>query len=254
MKLVAAGNVRPERVVGVARQTITIDGGRLFARMGSGVTAHARDEDLLTAAPGLVVGLDLESEGKVLEGFPLRTPGDHWAFEGTPVSDGDSLYLLLRYRDEVRSQFHVACYSIQSGRQRWRQQVCAAGTCTRHPASSSSLTAANPTLGRNKSARHVTNKPTSTTSRAIHLSFSPPLRKFAQNYRRQAQPSSRMAVRMPAQSAAKAGSSARVPSSGRRYQRRPRRAPKISRRAPHPLSRRRCLARSSTVAAAALLA
>jgi outer membrane protein assembly factor BamB len=128
---VAAGNVRPERVVGVARQTITIDGGRLFARMGSGVTAHAREEDLLTAAPGLVVGLDLESEGKVLEGFPLRTPGDHWAFEGTPVSDGDSLYLLLRYRDEVRSQFHVACYSIQSGRQRWRQQVCAAGMPSR---------------------------------------------------------------------------------------------------------------------------
>ncbi len=122
------GNVEQEqeRVVGVARQTITIDNGRLFARMGSSVTAHRREQDLLTVVPGLVVGLDLELEGKSLEGFPLRPPGDHWTFEGTPVSDGDSIYLLLRYRDEVRSQFHVACYSIQSGRQRWQQQVCAA--------------------------------------------------------------------------------------------------------------------------------
>ncbi len=125
------GKVEQERVVGVARQTITIDSGRLFARMGSSVTAHRRDQDLLTVVPGLVVGLDLELEGKLLEGFPLRSPGDHWTFEGTPVSDGDSIYLLLRYRDEVRSQFHIACYSIQSGRQRWRQQVCAAAMPSR---------------------------------------------------------------------------------------------------------------------------
>ena len=121
----------PESVVGVPRQTITIEGSRLFARMGSSVTAHARNEDLLTVAHGLVVGLDLESEGKLLDGFPLRLPGDRWAFEGTPVSDGDSVYLLLRFHDEVRSQFFVACYSIESGRQRWQQRVCAAGMPSR---------------------------------------------------------------------------------------------------------------------------
>tara|TARA_B100000809_G_scaffold262077_1_gene312250 strand:- start:487 stop:2724 length:2238 start_codon:yes stop_codon:yes gene_type:complete len=124
-------DLAPGNVVGVPRQTITIEGGRLFARMGANVTAHARGEDVLTAAHGLVVGLDLESEGKLLDGFPLRTPGERWAFEGTPVSDGDSVYLLLRYHDEVRSQFHVAAYSIESGRQRWQQRVCAAGMPSR---------------------------------------------------------------------------------------------------------------------------
>jgi outer membrane protein assembly factor BamB len=121
----------PGNVVGVPRQTVTIEGGRLFARMGASVTAHARNEDLLTAAHGLVVGLDLVSEGKLLDGFPLRLPGDRWAFEGTPVSDGDFVYLLLRYYDEVRSQFFVASYSIESGRQRWQQRVCAAGMPSR---------------------------------------------------------------------------------------------------------------------------
>jgi outer membrane protein assembly factor BamB len=113
-------------VVGVARSTITIVNDRLFARMGSGVTGLARGEDLLTVAPSLVVGLDLGSEGKLLDGFPLRPADSRWAFEGTPVSDGESLYLLLRYSDQVRSQFHVACYSIESGRQLWQRQVCAA--------------------------------------------------------------------------------------------------------------------------------
>src|SRR5262249_37563747 len=40
------------------------------------------------------------------------------------------------------------------------QQVCTRGTSTVQPASSSSLTAANPTVGRNRSTRQVTNRPT----------------------------------------------------------------------------------------------
>ena len=42
----------------------------------------------------------------------------------------------------------------------WPQQVCAAGTSTVQPASSSSLTAAKATLGRIRSARQVTKSPT----------------------------------------------------------------------------------------------
>ncbi len=42
----------------------------------------------------------------------------------------------------------------------WPQQVWTAGTSTTHPASSSSLTAANPTAGRKRSTRQVTSSPT----------------------------------------------------------------------------------------------
>jgi hypothetical protein len=42
----------------------------------------------------------------------------------------------------------------------WPQQVCAEGTSTLQPASCKSFTAAKPTLGRNRSMRHVANKPT----------------------------------------------------------------------------------------------
>ena len=42
----------------------------------------------------------------------------------------------------------------------WPQQVCTAGASTTQPASSSSLTAANPTAGRKRSTRQVTNSPT----------------------------------------------------------------------------------------------
>src|ERR1700694_230017 len=42
----------------------------------------------------------------------------------------------------------------------WPQQGWAEGTSTLQPASCNSFTAAKPTLGRNRSMRHVANKPT----------------------------------------------------------------------------------------------
>lgn len=122
------GSEEPLEEVGVPRFTSTVDDGRLYARMGAPWTAVAREDDLLTMPESLVVGLDLAAEGRLLPGFPLRPPGSRWAFEGTPVSDGESIYLVLRHSDQVRCQFFIACYAAGSGLQRWRQPVLSANT------------------------------------------------------------------------------------------------------------------------------
>src|SRR5690606_5246748 len=61
------------RHTGVARFTLSAAGDKVFARMGSPVTgpaSHSIDR-LLAKDQGWLLGLDLASEGKPLEGFPI---------------------------------------------------------------------------------------------------------------------------------------------------------------------------------------
>ena len=73
-----------------------------------------------------LVCLDLAAEGRLVWRIP-QTFGedDRWAFEGSPVCDGDNVYVAMRYND-VRPQEHVACYDAQTGTLRWRRLICAA--------------------------------------------------------------------------------------------------------------------------------
>ena len=53
-----------------------------------------------------------------------------WAFEGSPVADGERIYVAMR-RSKVRPQAYVGCYDARTGRPLWRQFVCSAETPAR---------------------------------------------------------------------------------------------------------------------------
>jgi outer membrane protein assembly factor BamB len=103
---------------GVPRFTITVQGSLALARLGSPVTLPLPGQAKQHASE--VVCLDLERQGIPL--WTLRPPGDNWIFEGTPVCDVNFVYQLLRYVD-ARPQWHVACYELMTGVQRWRTLI-----------------------------------------------------------------------------------------------------------------------------------
>ena len=113
---------------GVVRGTLTVHQNRLFAKVGSPVSVMSQRADPLVHPTGYLVGLDLDAEGKLLPGFPLRPDGPDWAFEGAPVIDGNQLYVGMRRRDQVRSHAYLACFGLDSGRLRWRVLICSAET------------------------------------------------------------------------------------------------------------------------------
>ena len=133
------------RHVGVARYTLTVQGRKLFARMGSPVTAPLarRREQILAKSQGFLMGYDLATEGKPLEGFPIRPESSEWSFEGTPLCDGGGLYVAMRRIEQGRCQMHVACFALTTGgtpiddsqdesrpagRMLWRTKICSAAT------------------------------------------------------------------------------------------------------------------------------
>ncbi len=113
--------------LGVSRFTMTMHDGKLYARMGNPITAH-RSGAKRTRPGGYLLCLDLKRQGaKVWEVTP---EDDQWAFEGSPVCDGDGLYVGMR-KSDVNPEAHVACLDAQTGRLRWRRKICAAGTPAR---------------------------------------------------------------------------------------------------------------------------
>jgi len=117
-----------EKHFGVIRGTLTVNRNRLFAKVGSPVSMPSNREDPLVRSDGYLVGLDLSAEGKLLPGFPLRPDSPEWSFEGTPVIDGNELYVGMRRRDQVRSHAYLACFSLDTGQQKWRVLICSAET------------------------------------------------------------------------------------------------------------------------------
>jgi outer membrane protein assembly factor BamB len=138
-------NYNPSNNLGVPRFTMTVKDGKLFAKMGPSVTNRPADSSP-TAAGGYLVCLDLEAEGRLMWRI---TPDDKgWAFEGSPVSDGASLYVVMR-RSDILPQVHVACFDAQNGTLRWRRLICAAETPARssfHETTSNLLTLNRDTL------------------------------------------------------------------------------------------------------------
>jgi outer membrane protein assembly factor BamB len=104
------------RHVGVARYTLTAHGNRIFARMGSPITwpSDRRQARWLAKDQGFLLGLDLQSQGKPLEGFPIRPESSEWSFEGPPLCDGQYCYLAMRRAQGARSQLYLAAYELQT--------------------------------------------------------------------------------------------------------------------------------------------
>ena len=115
----AAPEIQPVAGVGVPRFTMTVQGSRAVARLGSPVTLPIQGQAKQHLSE--IVCLDLERQGLPL--WTLRPPGEAWIFEGTPVCDAQHAYQLLRYVD-ARPQWHVACYDLTTGTQQWRTLVC----------------------------------------------------------------------------------------------------------------------------------
>lgn len=118
-------------LVGAPRGTLSIDNGALYARMGSPVTGWANKE---VAADGgsisYLVGLDLERQGSLLPGFPLRLLPPEFEgseFEGAPVIWGDLLFVAIVSRDNVGLRRSVAAFNRVSGELHWRSGALASG-------------------------------------------------------------------------------------------------------------------------------
>jgi outer membrane protein assembly factor BamB len=119
----------PERhanrpALGAPRFTMTALGGKLFVRMGNPITG-SQNEQPISSPQGYIACLDLAAEGKLL--WRAAPPEERWAFEGSPLCDGQRVFVGMR-RSDVRPQAHVACLDVRTGQYLWRRLVCSAET------------------------------------------------------------------------------------------------------------------------------
>ena len=117
----------PPDNLGVPRFTATEFGGKLYARMGSAVTARPQHAQS-AGGSGYLVAIDLEAQGRLV--WKTAPDDASWAFEGSPLADGSNVYVAMR-RSDIQPQAHVACFDAETGRLRWRTFVCAAETPAR---------------------------------------------------------------------------------------------------------------------------
>jgi hypothetical protein len=119
-------------LVGAPRGTLHVHGQHLYARMGSPVTGWAnRGSPADGGSASYLVGLDLNRQGSLLAGFPLRLrePGFTRAeFEGCPIVFGDLLIAPVIQRDNVGISRSVAAFDRFSGSLRWKSEPLATGS------------------------------------------------------------------------------------------------------------------------------
>jgi outer membrane protein assembly factor BamB len=110
---------------GWARFSVSIDGGRLFARLGR--MAPVRGAAAVQSGPeSALVCLDLEREGDlswVVRADELESGGGRWVFDGAPLADRGRVFAALR-RSDPQMQLNVACFDAGSGRLLWNRKVC----------------------------------------------------------------------------------------------------------------------------------
>jgi outer membrane protein assembly factor BamB len=116
--------------LGVPRFTLTVRDRRVYARLGSPVTGRMSEPQVLVKKSH-VVCVDLADQGKGLWDMPdsllLDDDDGSYAFEGSPLVDGEGVYVAMR-RSGVRPQQYVACLDPEKGRLKWRRLVCGAET------------------------------------------------------------------------------------------------------------------------------
>jgi outer membrane protein assembly factor BamB len=116
------GNMRSG--LGTPRFTMTAFGSRLYIRLGNPVTS-TQNEQPLAMDRGCLVCIDLVRQGSLV--WRIEPPDEKWAFEGSPLCDGENIYVGMR-RSDVRPQAHVACFDAQNGKLKWRRLVSSAET------------------------------------------------------------------------------------------------------------------------------
>ncbi len=109
---------------GVPRYGVTIDRGRLFARMGTAWTGGGSQSLVSADQRSCLVGLDLRTQKLLFDRIYARESG--WEFEAAPVADTEHVYVSLRRRDTASAQTRVDCYSVDTGRLVWRTDIARA--------------------------------------------------------------------------------------------------------------------------------
>jgi outer membrane protein assembly factor BamB len=117
---------------GSPRGELTLYGGCLYARMGSPVTAwSSRSRSSVGRSMSYLIGLDLENQGRMLRGFPLRlTPPEFedCEFEGPPIAFRQWIITTIAERDQANVRRSLAAFDRFNGRLIWRSQVLGSGT------------------------------------------------------------------------------------------------------------------------------
>ncbi|HEY3969741.1 MAG TPA: PQQ-binding-like beta-propeller repeat protein [Planctomycetaceae bacterium] len=110
---------------GLPRYTLTVDGGQLFARLGSGVAPSGRNRGFRQAGNTLVcLGLGREGDLQwIVKSEDLETDAGKWTFDGAPVASDGRVYVALR-RCDPQLQLNVACFDAGSARLLWNRKVC----------------------------------------------------------------------------------------------------------------------------------
>jgi outer membrane protein assembly factor BamB len=85
------------------------------------VTIRPPGDRAAPLAPSALICLDLETQGRLL--WRQTPPEKNMVFEGSPVSDGDRVFTVLR-RNEIQTQIWVAAYEAATGRLLWKQLIC----------------------------------------------------------------------------------------------------------------------------------
>ncbi len=112
-------------LLAIARYTLSASGSLVVARLGQPVAGGRGALDFDEEPVSWIVALNVEAEGRLLDGFPLEPPGTDWGFEGTPVVDSQRMYVALRRQTENRADSAVAAYDL-SGRLLWMRSLVSA--------------------------------------------------------------------------------------------------------------------------------
>lgn len=116
--------------LGTPHYTLTLDGDRLYAKLGPQATALPLSDRREPLPGGYLTALDLQADKKRL--FEIRfdqSPwGEGWAVEGVPLAADGRLYVALRQQDGVRTQFHVVAFDSKRGELVWQRFIAAAET------------------------------------------------------------------------------------------------------------------------------
>lgn len=115
-------------VEGRPRHSLSVHGDRLFARLGTSITARAKQE---TNSYNELVGLDIGvGEGKLVwrvsaEEVDSQDPlsaTSLWCFEGSPAADSQRVFAVLR-RSLPQEQINVAGFDADTARLLWNRKI-----------------------------------------------------------------------------------------------------------------------------------
>lgn len=115
-------------IEGQPRHLLSVQGDRLYARLGTSITGKAKQE---TNSHSELVGLDIGAgEGKLVwrvaaEEIDPQDPlsaASPWCFEGSPVADSQRVFVALR-RSLPQEQINVACFDADTARLLWNRKI-----------------------------------------------------------------------------------------------------------------------------------